>query len=497
MCMLVFSLSFISSAWSGSGSGTEGDPFLITTCSQLQEVGSYVGEAYSWTHWAVSNNIDCSDTISWNNGDGFLSIGWDDDNSFEGHFDGRGYTISDLYVHRSQSEVVGLFGTNKGTISNVLLENVDMTLYGTYEFGTFNYAGGLTCYNQGTIDSCNVTGTVTGEDGNDWIGGLTSSNWGTIINSHFSGTVSGDNYVGGLTADNDVGTIINSYSTGTVIGNDYTGGLVAYTYPTTIENSYSTSNVIGKSYTGGLIGYLGWFEVGNVENCYATGDVTATGDSVGGLVGYLATGEATGNLQNSYATGDVSGGQSIGGLVGETEAGTIISNCYAIGNSDATGYWSGGLIGYNAGTVENSYSIGSPIGVEDVGGLIGFSEGTVTNCFWDTETSGQLTSSGGTGKTTSEMKDITTFSNAGWTIATTTNNQNSGYPYLLSGSWVIYESQGIIQSILGVGKTTTSDTLVQQEMLPTEEQSPITKISLFAGIKNFFQKIINWFSNIF
>jgi len=43
-------------------------------------------------------------------------------------------------------------------------------------------------------------------------------------------------------------------------------------------------------------------------------------------------------------------------------------------------------------------------------------EGTVSSSFWDIETSGQATSDGGTGKNTTEMQDIATFSLTGWNI---------------------------------------------------------------------------------
>ncbi|GAG01401.1 unnamed protein product, partial [marine sediment metagenome] len=69
------------------------------------------------------------------------------------------------------------------------------------------------------------------------------------------------------------------------------------------------------------------------------------------------------------------------------------------------------------GTVSNSYSTGSVTGENHVGGLVGLNEeGTVSNSFWDTETSGQSTSDGGTGKNTTKMKDIATFSGAAWDI---------------------------------------------------------------------------------
>jgi hypothetical protein len=42
--------------------------------------------------------------------------------------------------------------------------------------------------------------------------------------------------------------------------------------------------------------------------------------------------------------------------------------------------------------------------------------GVVSNAFWDTQTSGQATSDGGTGKTTEEMMDIVTFTGVSWNI---------------------------------------------------------------------------------
>jgi hypothetical protein len=89
-----------------------------------------------------------------------------------------------------------------------------------------------------------------------------------------------------------------------------------------------------------------------------------------------------------------------------------------VGNSSI-----GGLVGWHwNGTLSNSYSTGSVSGSFNIGGLVGHNDGgNVTNSFWDTETSGQATSDGGTGKTTVEMKDITTFSGATWNITAVAN----------------------------------------------------------------------------
>jgi hypothetical protein len=77
-------------------------------------------------------------------------------------------------------------------------------------------------------------------------------------------------------------------------------------------------------------------------------------------------------------------------------------------------------VGQNRGSVSKSYSTGAVTGDVDIGGLVGRNyEGTVSNSFWDTETSEQATSDGGTGKTTSEMQDIATFS--AWDIIAVAN----------------------------------------------------------------------------
>jgi hypothetical protein len=157
--------------------------------------------------------------------------------------------------------------------------------------------------------------------------------------------------------------------------------------------------VIGKEAVGGLMGTNGWD--GNVSNCYSTGNITGE-DCVGGLVAVN-----WGTLINSYSNCKVTGVSRVGGLVGITGPDQIVSN---------------------------SYSTGSVTGVDDVGGLVGSntvyeSNGIgVSNSFWDTETSGLSTSAGGTGKNTTEMQNIATFSVAGWhIIAVALNETNPTY----------------------------------------------------------------------
>ncbi|MGB6873321.1 MAG: GLUG motif-containing protein [Dehalococcoidia bacterium] len=206
----------------------------------------------------------------------------------------------------------------------------------------------------------------------------------------------------------------------TVIGNDYVGGLVGHS-DGTVSNSYSTGSVTGEEHVGSLVGHNG----GIVSNSHSSG--SATGDSrVGGLVGWN---QAT--LSNSYSSCSVTGNSSVGGLVGDNwyYEGTV-SNSYSTGS--VTGSTQvGGLVGVNYyGSVTHSYSTGSVTGSSQVGGLVGYNTATVSNSFWDTETSGQATSDGGTGKTTAEMKNIATFLGAAWDItAVAPGETNDAYTW--------------------------------------------------------------------
>jgi len=192
------------------------------------------------------------------------------------------------------------------------------------------------------------------------------------------------------------------------------GGLVGYNGGT-VSNCHAMGNITGDLDIGGLVGC----NEGTVSNCYATGSVTGN-FAVGGLVG-----TNWGTVSNSYSSGNIAGNRCVGGLVGVNGPEKSVSNSYSTGN--VTGNSSvGGLVGFNGidGSVTRSYSTGSVTGDEVVGGLVGYGEGegNVSNSFWDIETSGQSNSAAGTGKTTAQMKNIATFSGAGWNVIAVANS---------------------------------------------------------------------------
>jgi hypothetical protein len=172
----------------------------------------------------------------------------------------------------------------------------------------------------------------------------------------------------------------------------YIGGLAGANLGT-VTNSYSIGSVTGDNWVGGLVGFN--FEQGTVSNSYSTGQVTSV-SYAGGLMGGNA-----GTVSNSHSTSHVTSNQGAGGLIAAT-----------------------------SGTVSNSYSTGSVTGDDYVGGLVAYNEGTVSDSFWDTQTSGQSTSDGGTGKTTTEIKNIDTFSGAGWNIIAVANVDTRNLYYI-------------------------------------------------------------------
>jgi len=128
----------------------------------------------------------------------------------------------------------------------------------------------------------------------------------------------------------------------------------------------------------GLFGAVG--SGGTVENV-GVEEADVFGEQwVGGIVGFNQ-----GTVADSYATGEVFAEARVGTLVGGNE-GTVT-------RSDATGEVTGveiigGLVGRNAGTVSESYADVSVAGfdledseVEDLGGLVGVNVGSISDSY--------------------------------------------------------------------------------------------------------------------
>jgi hypothetical protein len=271
-------------------------------------------------------------------------------------------------VGNAGTPFTGVFDGNDNIISNAVINQP----YSSY-IGLFGYVGyGGQIRNLG-VENINVTG-------GDYVGGLVGDNYGTLTACYVTGSVTttgtGRN-VGGLVGYNNYGSISDCSAAGVVSGYVEVGGLVGWNEHGTLTACYATGSVSGNFEVGGLVGYNNY---GSISDCSAAGVVSGTGSAFGGLVGVNY-----GSLTDCYATGSVSGAGVFGGLVG-VNSGTL-TDCYATGSVSGT---NGGLVGVN-------------------------NSGTITGCFWDTQTSGQPTSSGGgIGYPTAIMQDSEIYMRAFW-----------------------------------------------------------------------------------
>lgn len=188
---------------------------------------------------------------------------------------------------------------------------------------------------------------------------------------------------------------------------------------------------VNISGSGNRIGAIAGTNLGEVINCNSTGIVNVTGDSIGGLVGYNNEGIITG----CFSSGQVKGSNAVGGLIGNNLQGNV-NNCYSTATVNGKNYI-GGFIGANEyGLLTDSYSAGKVSGDVYTGGFLGWNSSPVRNviaCFWDKDISGQISSNGGTGKTTAEMQTTNTFLETGWIIEADADNSSDDLWWINEG----------------------------------------------------------------
>ncbi len=279
----------------------------ISSCTELQAMQNDLYGVYYLT-----NDIDCSDTVNWNGGQGFEPVG-NDVNMFFGSLDGKNYDVYNLTINRPSSDHVALFGClGSSAVEIANLGLVLVTISGGHRVASF--AG----YNVG----------------------------GSINKCYASGNILGTGNTGGLVGSDIGGNINDSYTTTDVEGG-LAGGLAGYS-AASIERCYATGKILGGG-CGGLVGH----NHGSISHCYASGDVIGTGNA-GGLVSNLMNNLGPSSITYSYATGSVSSDVYAGGLVSHVSGGTI-SGCYATG-AVLSGSSAGGLVGASSGgTVTTSY----------------------------------------------------------------------------------------------------------------------------------------------
>ena len=332
------------------GTGTEADPYLLRTVSDLQGINGKEG------YFKLMNDIDLTGVVWTPVCDGTKTV----------NFDGNGKTISNLTCSTGKASFFGKF---KGNCANVSF--IDATI-------------------EGTSDICGiVAGEANGNFSNIYVSGTVTSKFrrtGGIIGYLSSGSLTGCKAKVTVTSTSGVNI----------------GGLIgqAYGNPTISDcHLLSDSNVAGASTAvGGIAGYSN----GTISECTVkSSQITGAGGCVGGVVGNNV-GTVTECTVNSVTVTAPSKAESAGFIVGKTEGVSTISKCAAARGSVTAYRMAGGIVGYVAAntTVENSYSHNCTIYATHrrAGGIVGEVAKdkilTVSNCYSTATCKAQYTVAG-------------------------------------------------------------------------------------------------------
>lgn len=430
------------------GDGSETNPFIISSAEHLWRLRDFTNsdenntKLTGKTHFRQECDLRMRDICTSSDRKfGWLPIGSIPENPFRGIYDGNGYKITGLWIHRPNSPGIGLFGfIDQAKISNLTVQNPDIE--GNYAVGAL--VGGTSApgdkRGSSALHGCTVEGgSVSAPTGSVAVGGLI----GVVDRKGF------------LSVD-------SCYNNNTRVSGDYAvGGLVG------AGTLYSTINALAcnnhgritarYSGAGGIVGSVDSLFVSGCRNMSAITGGTAVmsgttdngGIGAGGIAGRMGSNDEAGtalpnNMELSYScnfgeVGSNTGNANVGGLLGWQEQGSpddethyMLHNCYNMGivptNQDSD---NGGVLGCidHLGEVQNCYNAKK---VSHGNGIIGTHKGGSIfyhHNLYVLEDSGKYWCADKF-KESDKSKESTykgfDFKSV-WAVSTSTNN---GFPYL-------------------------------------------------------------------
>jgi len=307
-----------------AGDGTITAPYQIANLANLRWL-SQTQNATAWgtetskRYYIQTADIDATETSSWvwNGGQGFSPIGGN--SVFYGDYDGRGFSISNLYISRT-NPYIGLFGYGENiTLKDINLIDVNIIIPNNTSAA---YTGGLVgvLLETSNIENCSVSGSIFGKS--YIMGGIVASAWGdiTIVDCSFSGTISGeyvyttqsDSGIGGLAGISHGASIVNCSVSGTIssIATDCVGGLFGWAQDSNIQDCSARVNLTISHFTPssypGIGGFIGFVYNCSISNSFFYGDIVSSEtqytNKQGGFIGYLANFDSNASINNSYVS---------------------------------------------------------------------------------------------------------------------------------------------------------------------------------------------------
>ena len=245
---LVMALGLCTSAWAAegvwTGSGTEADPYMITTEAELNKLATDVnsGTVYSGKYFKLGASITVTDwTPIGQKGSGI--------NKFAGTFDGNGQTVT---INGIKSDLNPDFG---------------------------GYAGFFGAVKDATIKNLTVAGTINGSDVAGVVARLDGAS--KVINCINKANVTGTSKAAGITVKIDGANVVIDGCTndGEIKCNTVNGaaGIVVYAQGANFTINGCTNNgEISGPFVGGVVFNVSDSGSGIVENCVNNGSVHST-----------------------------------------------------------------------------------------------------------------------------------------------------------------------------------------------------------------------------
>ena len=431
--------------WSGElaasfsgGTGTESDPFLISTAEQLAYMAYLINSGARYTVTESGNvteggvnsygtafykliadivlNENSSDYKTWATFDRaaykvtpnapanlFTCIGQTASYAFSGTLDGAGYSIIGLYVYGNGGTETGLFGhVIDGTIKNLTIK--ESVFYNAHK--SYNAGAVIANAQRATISNCHVKDVLVYSIGSAGgfvgIAGKTAKDLVTVENSSFEGEVCA-----------------------AVCGSGVVGITNVHSAHFTVRGTTVRGEIYAKDLAAGFINTKQINPIFTVENCTNYATITSVTSTAGGILSRLhySTGGDTSRFKNVANHGAVTGATYAGGIIGAREMNSnqargilYLENILNTGLVTATGETgiAGGIIGIvpSDGThhLINVVSTATPKGA--VVGTIFGSVGDRASVYVNTTAVYALDGTVGAGALADEVKALITVATA-------------------------------------------------------------------------------------
>lgn len=330
------------------GSGTAEDPWQIATVEQLQAVREDLGACY-----LLTEDIDLSG-VEFEPIGSFEAVSEEEPETpktelaFTGSFDGNGHTISNLVMEDETAAAYGLFGCVYGENASVTnLKVKDISLTGSMMVGVIGYAAtekpveGITLEGENQITGFSMVGGIVGGGFSDLMDCASQADITLLDGGSYAGIL-----VGGL----EEGNVENCSASGSVTAEgagSSVGGLSGCFEGSAYAKNCRAENVTitlgeGSFLIGGLVGHAGAVEEPTrIENCAAENYTITVGEDsqrIGGIVGggfyisayaeYYPEPEAF-SVINCEASGIIEGGEMAGNIAGYVHNNSTVENCTA------------------------------------------------------------------------------------------------------------------------------------------------------------------------